>query len=369
VKVSRLLARLLGNRRFRVVLVAAAMGVAGTGVANASLPGLGPVTMKISGHITDATTGAGIPGMCVRVGSSDQYASFGVTASATTRSDGTYVVTWTEPRGSTYYFAVDAFAYCGADGWWQETSYPDVVVLTAKPGQSTASGIDMQSVPGGRVVGRVTDDSTGTPVAGLTVQVFVGGYDATNATGTDGTFVVGGLPAGPAIVLLNPPHCYAPDSCFRSSYSYLSSFVPHLPATTDMRVVPTFPVTVGQTTTVDDTVLRSDTFSGRLTDRITGKPVRNVEIDVIGSSTWNVGDYPIWTTDVQGRYRVTGYGPGTYNICFRPRNEMGVSAHQSRCWRNKPYPANGPYGDPIHVYGFGIVRGGIDQKLRPIGVG
>jgi hypothetical protein len=154
------------------LLCLASGGVASAGSFSAPVPvPVAIVTMSVAGHLTDTTAGQGIRGMCVEI----RNDSGTTVAKATTESDGSYVATWKENPGTTpvQYGAV-ATPYCGAAGLWEATSSPNAVTLTAEPGQNSAAGVDMQAAPAGRIVGKITDDSTVKPIAGVSVGFAVG---------------------------------------------------------------------------------------------------------------------------------------------------------------------------------------------------
>ena len=104
--------------------------------------------MKVSGRITDETSGQGVAGMCAHVvsgtGAVDGWV---VDATATTRWDGTYTATWTATRGTRNFYMVMADAGCGANWWWTPTESSGVFQLKAEPGETTAAGVDMQVSP------------------------------------------------------------------------------------------------------------------------------------------------------------------------------------------------------------------------------
>jgi hypothetical protein len=343
----------------------------GAGVAQAALPGgeAASVALTISGRVTDATTGTGVGGMCLKV--SDFEAGIVLTvASATSKPDGTYSATWSKPSGESSSYIVEGTAYCGAGGWWQPVQSPDVYELTATAGQNTASGVDMQALHGGRLAGRITDDATGAAVRGITISASgTNGAFSQNQTASDGSFVLGGLPTSSVKVAIGLPSCDH-GGCYRSDHTYLSEYVPHVPQTQPNNAYQ-FSVTVGQTTTMNETVLRSDTITGRVTEKATGRPLKNVYVFVFtdGLSPWNhqPADWPEVLTDWQGGYRMPGLGPGDYRVCFQPRayalDVATVSAHKAACWKDKPMWT----GNIVHVNGFGKVVT-VNQTLRLVGV-
>lgn len=351
--------------------VAAVLAQAGTGVAAAAGPvdpsTLLGVSMTISGRITDAATGQGVAGMCV------DAASDSATYTATSGSDGTYAITWKQsPSTSPETFGVKTTPYCGADGWWQAApDFPESVTVTPEPGQSSATGIDLQTAPAGRITGKIVDDQTGNPVSGVLVR-----WTATGATNPrtsvtevltqpDGSYLLGGLSAGTYIVGINLTTWTGVHSEFptRSQMGYLPDFVHHVPDTS-IADAQQLSVDVGQSTIVNESIHPADSITGKVTDSTTGLPIPDVHVVIWGSSVWDSdGAYTEGFTDAQGQYTVAGLGPGTYQVCFEPDPSTPiVSTYGSACWKNQPdtWPV---VGDPVQVDGFGTVIAGIDQGL------
>src|SRR4051794_34813023 len=214
-------------RRMRWMLVTVAIAVTGLTAAapamGAALPS--KTAMSISGRVTDQASGTGVPGMCVEV---DANLGRGVAdvAQATTDANGYYRTNFKQTTGTQSYYDVSARPDCGAHGWWQVVSYPGSVILTSKPGQNTASGIDMATAAAGRIRGRIVDNSKGAPLAGM--QVFANDSSASPAghggaiTAADGSYVIGALDPGQYKVVVydtknaNPPQ-------------YLTVWVPQQP--------------------------------------------------------------------------------------------------------------------------------------------
>ncbi|MCU1603385.1 MAG: hypothetical protein JWO22_4094, partial [Frankiales bacterium] len=193
--------RARAGRAGQVGFVAGALlCLSGGGLAQASptLPSLPvPITMTVSGHITEADTGQAIAGMCVLV---DALSTSGTVATATSASDGSYVASWRQNQDtSRYSFGVRTTAACGAAGRWLDTPYFAQVTLVPQQGKSAASGIDGRTARAGRILGTITDDGTGRPVSGVSVSWTYTGPSSppTTAapkvtTAADGTFVLGG---------------------------------------------------------------------------------------------------------------------------------------------------------------------------------
>ena len=353
--------------------VAALLGVGGAGVATAGTPNpntLLGVTVSVSGRITDAATGQGVAGMCVEA--TWQETSY----TATSRSDGNYTVTWKQssnPTPEDVYVA--ATAYCGANGWWLATpDYPKHATVTATTGHSAVSGVDLQTTRAARIIGKVTDDTTGKPVSGVTVEWRTQGaaYPTTSVlevtTQSDGSYVVGGLPTGTYQLVINPTeHPGVAQVPTRGLMDYLTDYVHHVSDGGSARApcpsrFPQPPARALSSTSPSTQLTRSP---GTVTDSGTGVPLPNVTVLAWGGSDWNEGGaYTTGYTDALGRYRVDGLGPGTYKLCFEPDVTTPVlSSYKSACWKNQPDEPWNQTGNTIVVDGFGTVVTGIDQGL------
>src|SRR3954447_8283784 len=183
-------------RRRSVITVLVALFSVFTGVtawAAATVPSLGSsaVPFTFSGRITDATTGGGIGGMCVDawVGHYEQGNYYEKElATGNTGPAGYFQVTFDRGAGDQSSYWIDASANCGANGWWQSTSAYLGSHTAANPGVTVAN-IAMTTNAAGRIVGRVVDGLTGSPLANADVDALapsVGGGSAVSAT--DGTF-------------------------------------------------------------------------------------------------------------------------------------------------------------------------------------
>ncbi len=338
------------RRQISVALVVILTAL-GTTTASAAVGGSNEIQVSISGRIT-SDTGTGVAGMCIQVGYYEKYlVNF---AQAPSRSDGSYRVTFQQTKNSTGEYHVQAAAKCGADGHWQAALYPNMVDVTATPGQSNVSGIDMTTRPGGRITGRVTNLVSGKGVAGL----FIYGYSQGESgwidyawTRSDGTFVLGGYPDGDYVLWLNPIISGAPPL----TREYLSQFAPAQP---DSSTATRYPVTVGQDTVADVAVAPSDTIAGQVTEPRTHRPLRSVEVEVTSEDgAWHTSRAV--RTNKDGYYIANGLGPGSYQVCFKD----GGLAHSDRCYRNVK-PGDAP--TLVTVTGFGVTIHGINQTL-PIG--
>jgi hypothetical protein len=332
------------------------IGLAGTG-ANAALVGSSAPKMTISGRVM-SPDGTGIGGMCVTALRNMHNVEVHEAGTATTNYLGYYRINFREDQGTPMRYAIHANADCGAQGRWQPTYAPENVTLTDT--QTTATGVNMTTLPAGRMVGRITDSRNGAAIAGAVVTV----YDQSDAWAGDGTadasgdYVAGGLAPGTYTVLVATA-----DYAYDVNHEYLASYAHHQPtfATAEF-----FDVVAGQDAMVNESLLHSGRIEGQLTDALTGLPLRDIAIELHPLS----GAWPLYSdayTGGQGKFSVT-VGPGTYAVCFEDYSgpSGAPSRHQSRCYKNKPWVSyEGPFTDttPVSVGGFGAVVKNINQAL------
>ena len=255
---------------------------------------------------------------------------------------------WQRP-GSARDYNVDADAHCGAGSWWLRTGYPRPVTLNTIPGHATAYGINMATVRGGRVIGQLTDDASGAPVAGATVYVSdadVGAAHGSAVSQPDGTFTIGGLKAGQYVV-----EVYAAG--------YIPERVHHMSLATAPATGQLVTVTVGQSSVADETLLRSNTINGTVTNAETGAPLPFIDVYAIPISSTPWPTQQVVLTNNDGTFSLTGLGPATYHICFRDGDLTTV--FESACWHDEPWGG----GTALTVDGYGIVLNDVDQALHP----
>lgn len=252
---------------------------------------------SITGVISDRETGDAVPGACVNA--SD--ATNGSYSSACADTAGVYVLRGL--RTGSYTLEVTDYSGGHLRTWYldqasRETATPvDVVV-----GEVTA-GIDQTMVLGGSIVGTLADAVDGGGASDVSVYVYpVGASDYTAAGYTDatGAYSVKGLPAGDYEVRF----AGATSSKYRETWFNSAA----IRAEAD-------PVAVqlGVATTADQTLERTGSISGRLTNASTGDPVKygNVSVyDLAGS--YRSRAY----ADSDGNYTAWGLTDGEYKLQF-----------------------------------------------------
>jgi protocatechuate 3,4-dioxygenase beta subunit len=184
-------------------------------------------------------------------------------------------------------------------------------------------------------------------------------------TQADGSYLLGGLPAGTYDVRVNQTdYVGVAETATRSQLGYLADYVHHVPETSSADAQP-FAVTAGQTTVADESIYPADSVTGTVTDSTTGLPVSGVSVVAWGGSVWNdTWAYTPGFTDSLGRYQISGLGPGTYTICFEFDTTQPLQKSAYECWKDHPSMDG---ADPVQVNGFGATVTGIDQRLDTTG--
>jgi hypothetical protein len=244
---------------------------------------------SISGRLTDAATGTGIPGTvnCFSLSSPNviafaSYLSAGSTGAYTIRGlpSGEYSVSFSAPD------------YIGK---------PNALKLSLTTGSAIAN-VDVALNRGGAIGGRVTDSVTGAAVGGVMVDAVNGltsppAYDVTD---DNGDYRISGLPGGSYTLRYDgSPSGYA---------NGLYSDQPGSPATP---VTVTAPAT---TAAINFGISRVGGISGRVTDKSSAEPLRWISVVAYDAAIGNsVGS---GFTDADGTYSIIGLPTGMYKMQF-----------------------------------------------------
>lgn len=293
----------------------AALGVAGGWPAPAAATG------TISGMVTDASTGAGLPAVSVRltrlVPGEDPHMPWQWAGEESTTGSG--------PDDSPPY---------RPDGWFSFTVQPGRYRLELydtsgeyihewwkhKGGSATADSIyladgatfdaGMTLTPGAHIRGTVTDRA-GTPLEGIYVNVHTGSWSTSETwsedeTAADGTYDLGGLPTDRFVVELQDLR----------NHIYLYQFWPD--KRTGSEATP-IAVTAGQTTTLNAVMKRAASINGRVTT-LGGVTLRHITVlaqqrDADGKLVTVAGNGD--GVDDDGSYHIRGVPPGSYYLKYR----------------------------------------------------
>ena len=155
----------------------------------------------------------------------------------------------------------------------------------------------------GAITGVVTDETTGLPLANVTVYVYP--YYVSATTGADGRWIVTGLETGVYQAYTSSvPVGYVREvfrdlPCWTSCYPYDGTDI----AVTDGAI----------TTGIDFSLMRSGSVSGRVTDEADGQGVAQATVRLYRSGGQSY-DYTTTSTATDGTYAFSGLAPGTYHL-------------------------------------------------------
>jgi len=292
----------------------------------------------ITGTITDENTGAPLAGIQVNV--HQATGSWEIRGSAITDADGSYDVgdldpgayriAFSDPAGNHVTEAYDNAPYLsvGAD-------------VTVSAGQ-TMAGINAALSGAGHIAGKVTALGTGNPLPGIQVDVcqkdgvyFCRWQPNSTVTTADGTYDLGGLLPGAYHIRFSDAAGF-----YYTAYYYGS---PNGADAADVRVL------MGQTTPhINAALLEPSRITGKVTDRISGKPLPGVVVSAFTLESWRFKEGET-STDTNGVYSID-LSPHSYQVEF-----------------NDPNGAYAP-GDPVKVVVYkSRVTSGVDATLVPLG--
>jgi 5-hydroxyisourate hydrolase-like protein (transthyretin family) len=248
---------------------------------------------SIAGMVTDGQTGQPVPNVQV-------YAQ--------TSSGPSYAYGFSDASGhyelsglTTGSYTVRTYALPSQD--YVSTSYAHNPVSVTL-GQATA-GIDIALQPAAHISGTLTDATTHAPAGKVAVAAQGTSGDVLYATATsrnDGTYDIGGLPAGTYKVQFGAP---GGTANYRPSYydgkgSYASA--------------DTVTLTTGQhLSSVDGALQLGGEIDGTVTDAGTAHPISGASVSVYDNAGGYVGS--TWTRP-DGTYALHGFAPGQYRVAF-----------------------------------------------------
>jgi len=261
----------------------------------------------ITGTVTDAATGARLPGVTVYVHTSSN-ASVG---SATTDASGVY--TGGMLGAGTYYLRTSNSAGyvdqryanlpCASSDCYP---YNTGTAVSLTVGQALG-GIDFALTLGGTISGTVAAVATGSPLAGVTVYVRNALASAAESTTTNasGVFTRNGLPTGSYAVYTANSQGYA-DELYDDVVCASGRCANHLGQATPVSVA------AGATTSgVNFGLGLAGTIAGTVTDVVSGVPIPDVEVSVHNAAGEGLRS---GLTDAAGQYAVAGLPAGTHYV-------------------------------------------------------
>ena len=260
---------------------------------------------RVSGRVTDATTGAGIVNISVTISNNDGY----ITGSYT--DAGGYYTTTTGLASGSYQMAFGPI-FDISDYTTQRKS----VTVTAP---NLLTGVNVALEKGGRVTGRVTD-GLGNPLQDITVFV----ADETNhyqryvRTDATGVYTAYGLPTNNYTVHFRPSN-------------YLDEYYNDKP---DGQLADRIAVTAPNTASGIDAVLaKGGAVSGRVTDAATGTGLSSVAVEIYDLSGDRVETA---STDATGQYVTqTVLRAGDYRVKFIPNDNGSACGYAPEFYNHK----------------------------------
>lgn len=309
---------------------------------------LGPAG-KIAGTVVAARTGAPLGSVYVSVYRNEGGTWSQVMFGAETAPDGSYAVGGL-PTGV---YRVEFNDWSGEYTGEFYQNRPDLRSATAVAVRAgtTRSGIDAELDPAGYIAGLVTAAADGAPLENVWVlaykQVDKEWYPVRDAlTGPDGTYMMGGLPAGTYRVFF-----------MEESGSYASEYYNgRLTLESADDVI----VRAGEVTPdIDASLEPAAHISGTVTDAATGEPLQGVWVTAYRKVA--KGWEPWWGAETRsdGTYSIDGLMAGTYRLEFADY----WGGHAFEFYENK---TSIDLATDL-VLSVGTVASGIDAQLEPGG--
>lgn len=310
---------------------------------------------KITGRVTDLTTGANITSGTVTIYDTETY----TISTAAVLSNGTYTAIGV--AAGTYYAVAEsdnyvAQLYASTPCPFNSCDHTSGDPIQVPPTQ-TVTGINFKLTRGGAIQGAVSDAVTHQPVDG-SLQIFDewGFSVAYGYTDAAGAYRFSGLPTGTYYVGVRSDiyqdELY--DNIFWSGNGY-SDALDGTP----------IQVTAPQTQSIDLLLDLGGTISGTVTDASSGLPVADVAIQIRDTN----GNYRYAYTNPDGTYTVRGLATGSYRAQAYESNYLSVLYNGIPCDPDCD-PANGtliPVTAPNDTGGidFALTKGGeISGTLR-----
>lgn len=272
-------------------------------------------TAAFAGTVTRAGTATPLGGIRIRAYLQTGPTSWLLVATVLTASDGSYTAAGLEPGIYRARFEDPAGDYV-PQYYNNKDSFGSATKFTLEDGQTT-TGIDAALELAGHIAGTVTAKGNGEPVEDIVVSAHRstnGGWESAGSavSGGDGTYDIGGLPAGTYRVRF--ADVYMPPRHVTQVYDNVLT----LDEGTDV------PVTAGATTSGIDAAMGD---YGRIEGTVTG--AGGVAVDDIAVDVWEYsGSYWVWAsgdmTDEGGAYVAYGLSTRDYRVQFSdPKGQYG----------------------------------------------
>lgn len=270
---------------------------------------------ELSGRATDAVTGAGLQGVMVRL-----FAPGAEFASTSMLTDGSGFFTFTRLISGSYRVQFDPRSgttnthYVGQyyNNKSDLASADEIAVATGQQ----RTGINAQLVAGATLRGTVSGGAGAGPLDRVVVAVYdeCGLSVATDYTGSDGIYEIGGLPAGVYRVGF-----WADYSGSAATRAYLNAYYE---GKANLREANPITITTGGTATVDATLTKGAQIGGRVVNGA-GEPISGISVGFYANGVWQAST----STDNEGNYLSRGLPAGSYEVRFAQRNDYLAQRH------------------------------------------
>jgi hypothetical protein len=298
---------------------------------------------SLSGQVTDAATGQPIGRAHVSLFTERRT----VKRFFETVSDSLGAFTFRALPADRYLVQAEAAGYLPE--FWQEADSVQKAVPVKIENNQALENIDFTLGQGARLRGLVVKaaDATPIPAALVTATSENGRITRLAPAGRDGSWTIGGLPAGKYLVTA-------------VAFGYVQQW--YNGATGKREATPVNVQSEESKAGIDfklsQIVREGAVISGLVTDDSTSLPIRNAT--VIATSISRMGKYERAVTDSNGYYKISGLAAGRYILSSQARNYIAEYYKDARSWRKAEIVAL-TLNDVVTDINFGLapqVRGG-----------
>jgi uncharacterized repeat protein (TIGR01451 family) len=294
----------------------AATGDPVTVTAGATTPGIDlalPLFGALTGHVTNAQTGAPLQGVSVGV---FDYATNNFITNTPTAADGSYIISGLNPLQA---YRVQArlagfgVVYANNKGL---AATADIVTVPA----ASSTTLDFALGQGGGITGRVTDAATLAGIQGIIIDIFDGTSTAFSVTSNQ-NLTPGVSTTTDASGNFNTGRVLAPGT-YKVRARFGNVATAYLPAfyVTGLDLTTATPVTVtagADTPNVNIALSKGGTITGTIRDRATGLPIANAGVAAQRFSASIQFLNAAATTDANGNFTISGLTPGEWVLGAR----------------------------------------------------